>query len=401
MVTPIVVQKYGGSSVADVDRLRQVAQQVCETRARGKLVVVVVSAMGDSTNRLLEQAHEIAPQPARRELDMLVSAGERISMALLSMALHELGVEAISLTGSQSGILTNDRHFDARIIEVRPVRIEDELARGKVVIVAGYQGMSYKREITTLGRGGSDTTAVALAAALDAEACEIYTDVDGVFDADPRVVLDAACLSELSYEEMEEMARNGARVLHAEAVEFARLHKIALYVKATKGGQGGTLVRRELGQPQDVVRTTVSCLRALLWVHLRVPLAQHAALLDALSARALVPLFLSWRAQEVDFVLDRDGQPAFGSVTEAFGALALEAPVSAQAAAVSVIGPAVGKSLSLLQEAILALEDALQEPPLQVFAAPLRLTFLVHPAQADEAQRTLYKSCQAWQQEQR
>ena len=189
---PIVVQKYGGSSVADVERIGQVADRVAATRAAGKDVVVVVSAMGDTTDELLALAAQVTRQPARRELDMLLSAGERISMALLSMAINARGVPAVSFTGSQSGIITNDAHTDARIVEVRPFRVQDELARGRVVIVAGYQGVSYKREVTTLGRGGSDTTAVALAAALDAEACEIYSDVDGVYSADPRVVPDGA-----------------------------------------------------------------------------------------------------------------------------------------------------------------------------------------------------------------
>ena len=184
----IIVQKYGGSSVADVGKLRYVAERVMQTARRGHQVVVVVSAMGDTTDELLAMAKQLSPNPERRELDMLLSAGERISMALLSLAIRELGGDAISFTGSQSGIITNDRHVDARIIEVRPFRVQDELARGRIVVVAGYQGVSYKREVTTLGRGGSDTTAVAMAAALDAEYCEICSDVDGVYSADPRVV---------------------------------------------------------------------------------------------------------------------------------------------------------------------------------------------------------------------
>jgi uridylate kinase len=185
---PIVVQKYGGSSVADVDRIRQVAERVMRTQQAGYDVAVVVSAMGDTTDELLALARKVSPNPARRELDMLLSAGERISMALLSMAIRELGGDAISFTGSQSGIITNDRHVDARIIEVRPFRVQDELARGRVVVIAGYQGVSYRREVTTLGRGGSDTTAVAMAAALGAEWCEICSDVDGVYTTDPRIV---------------------------------------------------------------------------------------------------------------------------------------------------------------------------------------------------------------------
>ncbi len=241
---PIVVQKYGGSSVADVERIGLVADRVAAAKAAGKDVVVVVSAMGDTTDDLLALAKRVSANPARRELDMLLTAGERISMALLSMALNARDVPAVSFTGSQSGIVTNDSHTSARIVEVRPFRVQDELARGKVVIVAGYQGVSYKREVTTLGRGGSDTTAVALAAALDAEACEIYSDVAGVFTADPRVVPDARRLAELSYEEMQELAESGAKVLNAQAVEFAKERGIALYARATSGGSGETVIRK-------------------------------------------------------------------------------------------------------------------------------------------------------------
>src|SRR6266851_5590109 len=241
--TGIVVQKYGGSSVADADKIKLVAQRIARTKAAGKKVVVVVSAMGKTTNQLIEKAKSISASPSRRELDMLLTCGEREAMALLSMACAEQGLEAISFTGSQAGILTNDRHSGARIVEVRPFRIEDELDRGKVVIVAGFQGVSYKREITTLGRGGSDTTAVALAGALRAEACEIYSDVEGVYSADPRVVPEARRLAELSYEEMQELAESGAKVLNAQAVEFAKVRGIAIYARATRGGEE-TVVRR-------------------------------------------------------------------------------------------------------------------------------------------------------------
>src|SRR3954453_10102468 len=236
---PIVVQKYGGSSVADPEKLGRVADRVAETVRLGKRVVVVVSAMGKTTDELLALARSVTPTPPRRELDMLLSCGERISMALLAMALEQRGLSAISFTGSQSGILTNDRHSGARIIEVRPIRLEDELARDKVVIVAGFQGMSYKREITTLGRGGSDTTAVALAAALGAEYCEICSDVDGVYSADQRVVADARRLDEISYDEMQELAEHGAKVLNAQAVEWVKKEKIVIYARATASPAGG------------------------------------------------------------------------------------------------------------------------------------------------------------------
>jgi aspartate kinase len=247
----IVVQKYGGSSVADPNKLKKVAERVMRTKASGHDVVVVVSAMGDTTDELLALAKVISPNPDRRELDMLLSAGERISMALLSMAIRELGGNAISFTGSQSGIITNDRHIDARIIEVRPFRILDELARGKIVVVAGYQGVSYRREITTLGRGGSDTTAIAMAAALGADWCEICSDVDGVYTADPRIVREAKRISHLSYEEMQELAESGAKVLNAQAVEFAKERAIAIYARATSSplpgkdpDVDGTIVRK-------------------------------------------------------------------------------------------------------------------------------------------------------------
>src|SRR5579859_7399530 len=248
----IVVQKYGGSSVADAGKLRLVADRIMRTKKEGHDVVVVVSAMGDTTDDLLSLAKQVSANPDRRELDMLLTAGERISMALLSMAIRELGGEAISFTGSQSGIITNDRHADARIVEVRPFRVQDELARGKILVVAGYQGVSYRKEVTTLGRGGSDTTAVAMAAALGAEWCEICSDVDGVYSADPRVVKEARRVPVLSYEETQEMAEAGAKVLNAQAVEFAKEKGIAIYARATAGplpgpdpSSDGTVVRRD------------------------------------------------------------------------------------------------------------------------------------------------------------
>jgi aspartate kinase len=261
----IVVQKYGGSSVADVNRLRQVAERVMLTRHAGHDVVVVVSAMGDTTDELLALAKQVSANPERRELDMLLTAGERIAMALLSIAIRDLGGDAISFTGSQSGIITNDRHVDARIIEVRPFRVQDELSRGRIVVVAGYQGVSYRREVTTLGRGGSDTTAVALAAALGAEYCEICSDVDGVYTADPRVVPAARRIGSLSYKETQELAESGAKVLNAQAVEFAKESGIAIYARATASplpgadpSADGTVVRRNAPRAPGAVAGVAS-----------------------------------------------------------------------------------------------------------------------------------------------
>lgn len=229
----LIVQKYGGTSVADIEKLKNIAEMIAAVKNAGKDVVAVVSAMGKTTNSLIEMAREISPNPSRREMDMLLSTGERTTMALLCIALNELGVEAISLTGSQAGIITNDRHNDARVIEVRPVRVQDELEKGKVVVIGGFQGVSYKRDITTLGRGGSDTSAVALAAALSAERCEIYSDVDGVYTSDPNIVKDAKHLPEISYQQIQEMAEAGAKVLNAQAVQFVKDAKIALYARST------------------------------------------------------------------------------------------------------------------------------------------------------------------------
>lgn len=254
----IIVQKYGGSSVADAGKLERVADQVCEIKLAGHDVVVVVSAMGGTTDELLELATQFSPTPPRRELDMLLTVGERISMALLSIAIQKRGLHAISLTGSQCGIITNDRHSDARIIEVRPFRVQDELERGSIVIVAGYQGVSYKREVTTLGRGGSDTTAVALAAALQAERCEIYSDVDGVYSADPRQIEEAQHLPAISYPEMQEMATAGAKVLNAQAVEFAKRAGIAIYCRASFQPGRETVVRTDVPIEEHGVRAVVT-----------------------------------------------------------------------------------------------------------------------------------------------
>ncbi len=238
-----VVMKFGGSSVSDLDRLRSVAAKVA-LRARDQPVVVVVSAMGKTTNGLVDMARELSSPPPVRELDMLLTTGERSSMALLAIAIQAAGQPAISLTGSQCGIITDHQHGRARIMEVRPFRIVDELAAGSVVIVGGFQGVSYKREVTTLGRGGSDTTAVALAAALGAD-CEIYSDVDGVYSADPREVSGARPIPELDYETMQALARAGAKVLHSQAVELAEDRGIAIYARHVSPGiTGQTVIRR-------------------------------------------------------------------------------------------------------------------------------------------------------------
>ncbi len=239
----LIVQKYGGSSVADAESIKRVAKRIVDTRRAGHDVVVAVSAMGDTTDELLDLAGQVAPIPAPRELDMLLSSGERISMALLAMAIHSMGFEARSFTGSQAGMITTADHGSARIVDVTPIRLREALDEGAIVIVAGFQGFNRDtRDITTLGRGGSDTTAVALAAALEADVCEIYSDVDGIFTADPRVVPKAKKLNVVSAEEMLELAANGAKVLYIRAVEYARRHRVLIHARSTFSSSVGTYV---------------------------------------------------------------------------------------------------------------------------------------------------------------
>jgi aspartate kinase len=240
----LVVQKYGGSSVADAESIKRVAQRIVSMRRDGNDVAVVVSAMGDTTDELIDLANQVSPLPPGRELDMLLTAGERIAMALLAMAIANLGHEARSFTGSQAGVITDGSHGKARIIDVTPGRIRDALDAGQIAIVAGFQGVSQdSKDITTLGRGGSDTTAVALAAALDADVCEIYTDVDGIFTADPRIVPTARRIPEISYEEMMEMAACGAKILHLRCVEYARRYGIPIHVRSSFSNKTGTWVK--------------------------------------------------------------------------------------------------------------------------------------------------------------
>jgi aspartate kinase len=251
----IIVQKYGGTSVGDADRIQAVADRIVRYRENGHEVVVVVSAMGHTTDELLDLAVQIAPVPEPRELDMLLTAGERIAMSLVAIAVNARGCRAASYTGSQAGIITDTQHGKARIVEIRPQRIVESLGAGNVVIVAGFQGLSTSYDITTLGRGGSDTTAVALAAALGAEACEIYTDVDGVYTSDPRVVASARKIHRISYEEMLELAASGAQVLQLRAVEYARRTGVPIHVRSSFDDVSGTLVveEAEVGVEQAMI----------------------------------------------------------------------------------------------------------------------------------------------------
>jgi len=255
----LIVQKYGGSSVADAESMKRVASRIVATKKAGNQVVVVVSAMGDTTDELIDLANQITPIPEGRELDMLLTAGERISMALLAMAIKNLGHEALSFTGSQAGVITTSAHGRARIIDVTPSRIREALDEGAIAIVAGFQGISQDtKDVTTLGRGGSDTTAVALAAALEADVCEIYTDVDGVFSADPRVVPSARKLKTVTYEEMLELAAAGAKVLHLRCVEYARRFDLPIHVRSSFSNHEGTWVVKDHPEGEDMEQAIIS-----------------------------------------------------------------------------------------------------------------------------------------------
>ncbi len=394
MEQPILVQKYGGSSVADPRRLQQVAQRVVEARQQGYRVVVVVSAMGDTTDQLMQMAHEITDHPPRRELDMLLSAGERISMALLSMAIHKLGHEAISFTGSQSGILTNDRHFDARIIEVRPVRIQDELERNKIVIVAGFQGMSYKREITTLGRGGSDTTAVALAAALKAEACEICSDVDGVYSADPRIIPKAEHIAEISYDAMEALARAGAKVLHADAITWAQKHGVALYARATSskfGQPSGTLVRcdRDL-EDISLLRPAIACQDKLLWMTIEAQTHHHPTIAAWWTNHKLTSVNSQWHTHHVEALFRHNDRELVAQALDHQppGITIQRHPESV--ALISLVGEGIDRDPQWLQHGI----DLLTQASLPVYFTQtdtFRASFLLPSQCQEQAQKLLYQ----------
>ncbi len=403
----VVVQKYGGSSVADVTRMKKVADRVMRTRREGHDVVVVVSAMGDTTDELLALAKQVSPNPDRRELDMLLTAGERIAMALLSMAIREQGGSAISFTGSQSGIVTNDRHVDARIIEVRPFRVQDELARGKIVVIAGYQGVSYRREVTTLGRGGSDTTAVAMAAALGADYCEICSDVDGVYTADPRVVPAARRIGTLSYEETQELAESGAKVLNAQAVEFAKEKGIAIYARATTGplpgpdpAADGTVVRRfPPRMPGTVVG--VASERDVLVLQASTPgtaAAGHSGQGVALGLVALLDQFgvagkqLHLLDGQLALVLSRENLHEEGRVRDAIaGRFGGAVAVFDTLGALSAIGAGINASFENVRrgtEALIAAGIAVAG----ISTSSFRISWMIERQKLDDAARLLHRT---------
>jgi aspartate kinase len=397
----IVVQKYGGSSVADVSRIRQVAERVVLTSRQGHQVVVVVSAMGNTTDTLLALAKEVSPNPERRELDMLLTAGERISMALLSIAIRELGGDAISFTGSQSGIITNDRHIDARIVEVRPYRVQDELARGRIVVIAGYQGVSYKREVTTLGRGGSDTTAVAMAAALGAEYCEICSDVDGIYSADPRVVPEAKRIGTLSYEETQELAEAGAKVLNAQAVEFAKERGIAIYARATASplpgsdpSSDGTVVRKYAPRMPGTVVGVASERDTLLlqFEGAGKPIRHAAELLTLLDTHGVAGKQIHQIGERLTLVISRENLHEESRLRDALSArFGGTVSLTDELGAVSVVGSGINASFENIRRGSGALEQT-GVVPHAIATSSFRITWMVDRARLDECVRLLHRT---------
>jgi len=359
----IIVQKYGGSSVANPERLGVVADRIVATRKGGDLPVVVVSAMGKTTDALVALAAEVSPEQHRREMDMILTAGERISMALLAMAVIDRGCEAISLTGSQAGIITTTDHSQARIIEVRPVRVHEAISEGKVVIVGGFSGVSTDKEVTTLGRGGSDTTAIALAAALQAESCDIFSDVEGVYTADPRIVDEARLIDQMSHGEILEMGLRGARVLAPEAIDYARRHGISLRARSTFSQGRGTVIT---AAPAPGVGRAIGVTgdRASLPCTFEGDEAILATLLKALESKGL-----SWKdvrvdgpaeARRAELTLDTSNSPqATTDLKQIASTLPPEAKLSwrSEHATVTVVGEGLAERHACWEIAQRSLDD--------------------------------------------
>ena len=379
--------------MADVGRLHKIAKAIADLKQKDVGIAVVVSAMGKTTDELVAASREITSAPPRREMDMLLSTGERITMAMLSMALHEQGIAAVSLTGSQAGIITNDRHNDAQVIEVRPFRVQDEMAKGKVVIIGGFQGVSYKRDITTLGRGGSDTTAVALAAALNAERCEIYSDVDGVYSADPSIVPEARHLPEVSFPVMQEMSTAGAKVLHASAVQFAKEKNIAIYARAAFSAGRETIIRRFSSGTLVGVQAVVS---EKLVERVRLYATDiHACFKDAVDYLEeqqvsikevnLAQVQAAGNQSTASFIISTKNIYGWGQIKTALqNNLSGKITFDANLAALSLIGEGLNRNNLTLLQTISLLADG-QIPVLGVTTTSFRISLLVPADQIEQS----------------
>jgi aspartate kinase len=377
--------KFGGTSVADTERIRAVAARLAAAREQGTRVVAVLSAMGDSTDELLTLAREVSPRPQERELDMLVSVGERVSCALAAMALIDLGHDAVSLTGSQAGIVTDTAHGKAKIVEVRARRIHNALDRGAIVLVAGFQGVSTDDEVTTLGRGGSDTTAVALASALGADACQIYTDVDGVFSAEPRVVSGARKLGTVSYDEMLELSASGARVLQLRSVEFARNHGVALHVRSSFSDDDGTWVTAEERMLEKAMISGVA--HTVDETVYRVAGVPAATLFSALAAAQVnVDTILQTATGEIVFSAPNEDEHATSRTLDELGAAWSS---DAELGKVSVVGAGMKSHPGVAATAFSTLEANGIEP-LIVSTSPIKITCHVRREDVERAVAALH-----------
>lgn len=391
----VIVQKYGGSSVSTAEKIRAVAERVVQLRRENHAVVVVVSAMGDSTDELLELARQVGSAPAARDLDMLLSTGETVSAALLSLAIQSLGQQAVSLSASQCGIITNDVHSNARILEVRPDRIKKELARGAVVVIPGFQGVTLQQEITTLGRGGSDTTAVAIAAALGAESCQICTDVEGVYDADPRIVPEAEPLSELGAREMQELAWHGAQVVKAEAVEFAKTNGVAIVVRSAFAGGPGTLIPAESSvfrpHPREVAGVTGR--KDLMRISLNGSSpngSQRDEIFAAVSKYDLIFGGLSGNGEASELFISNLEIPDTDAFTAAFGPRFNGAvKLTGELGSVSLVGFGLGSRPAALLDALRVLEKE-NVPVIKSFTGRESLTFIIPRSLVDQSVKRLH-----------
>jgi aspartate kinase len=385
--TGIVVMKFGGTSVADPEKIRRVAARLVATKRAGARVVAVVSAMGYHTDELLDLARQVSPQPKPRELDMLISVGERISCALVAMAISDLGTDAVSLTGSQAGIVTDTAHGRAKIVEVKAHRIHNALDEDRIVLVAGFQGVSTEFDVTTLGRGGSDTTAVALAAALGADACEIYTDVDGVFTADPRVVPAAQKLHAVSYGEMLELAASGAKVLALRSVEFARNHRVMVHVRSTFTDEPGTWIREEDERMLEkaLISGVTHTLEEAVY---EVDDVRPADLFEALAAAEV----------NVDTVIQMDSRIVFSAPVEdraqaeqALATLGVGFSEQDGLGKVSVVGAGMRTHPGVAARTFAALRE-LGVAPKFVATSPIKIAFYVPQESVEAAVRALHEA---------
>lgn len=398
----LIVQKYGGTSVGTAERIKTVAQRVADTHKEGNDVVVVVSAMGKGTDDLIALASNVTPNPYPREMDMLLTAGERISMALCAMAIHDQGVAAMSLTGSQAGILTTSVHGSAEIMDIRAHRVREGLDDGKVVIVAGFQGVDpVAREITTLGRGGSDATAVALAAALGADVCEIYTDVDGVFTADPGVVDDARKLEEVSYEEMLELAGAGAGVLMARSVEFGRRYKIPIHVRSSFHDREGTWVKEETMEEAIIRGVAHDSSEAKLTVHgvpdkpgvaadIFEPLAEAGVNVDMIVQNVSIA-----GVTDISFTVPRASIDQARQITDRLVAKigAAGVDIDTDIAKVSLVGAGMKTELGIASQMFRVLSDS-QINIEMISTSPIRISCIVRGTDVEAAVRSLHDDFQ-------